>query len=49
MKILYYDCFSGITGDMNLGALIDLGVDKQYLLKELLKMNIDGYKIEIKK
>jgi len=42
MKILYYDCFCGISGDMNLAALIDLGVPKEYLLKELLKLNIDS-------
>jgi uncharacterized protein (TIGR00299 family) protein len=47
MKILYYDCFSGISGDMNLGAMIDLGVDKEYLLKELEKLNVHGYKIQI--
>jgi len=35
MKILYYDCFSGISGDMNLGAMIDLGVDRKYLIGEL--------------
>jgi uncharacterized protein (DUF111 family) len=28
MKIIGYDCFSGISGDMNLGAMIDLGIDK---------------------
>ncbi|EJO5346179.1 nickel pincer cofactor biosynthesis protein LarC [Clostridium botulinum] len=49
-RILYYDCFSGISGDMNLGALIDLGVDKDYLLKELAKLNInDEFEIKINK
>lgn len=47
VRILYYDCFSGISGDMNLGAMIDLGVDKDYLLGELNKLNLTGYKIEI--
>lgn len=50
MKILYYDCFSGISGDMNIGAMIDLGVDKEYLLKELNKLNIsDEFEIKISK
>jgi hypothetical protein len=49
MKILYYDCFAGISGDMNLGALIDLGVDSSYLTSELEKLNIEGFHLEIKK
>ncbi len=49
MKILYYDCFAGISGDMNLGAMIDLGVDQKYLLKELGKLSIDSYKIKVYK
>jgi len=49
MKILYYDCFAGISGDMNLGAMIDLGVDPEYLTGELKKLNIGGYEIGIKK
>jgi len=48
MKILYYDCFAGISGDMNLGALIDLGVDADYLKTELGKLNIEGFHLEIK-
>jgi uncharacterized protein (DUF111 family) len=50
MKILYYDCFCGISGDMNLGAMVDAGVDGDYLIKELSKLQLDGeYKINIKK
>ena len=49
MKILYYDCFAGISGDMNLGAMLDLGVDQKYLLKGLGKLPIDSYKIKIYK
>ena len=47
-RILYYDCFAGISGDMNLGALIHLGVDPEYLQTELKKLNIEGFSLEIK-
>jgi uncharacterized protein (TIGR00299 family) protein len=46
MKVLYYDCFSGISGDMNLGAMIDLGVDAEYLRSELGKLGLQGWKLE---
>lgn len=49
MKILCYDCFSGISGDMNLGAMIDLGIKKSYLVGELKKLNLEGWKLEITK
>lgn len=45
MKVLYYDCFSGISGDMNLGAMVDLGVDPEFLIKELQKLNLEGYSL----
>lgn len=41
MRILYYDVFCGISGDMNLGALVDVGVDFDYLKEELKKLAID--------
>lgn len=47
-RILYYDCFAGISGDMNLGALIHLGVDAEYLKNELKKLNIEGFSLEVK-
>jgi pyridinium-3,5-bisthiocarboxylic acid mononucleotide nickel chelatase len=46
-EILYYDCFAGISGDMNLSALIDIGVNEQYLVDELGKLKLDGYHIKI--
>src|SRR6056297_3268814 len=47
MKILYYDCFSGISGDMNLAALIDLGVDPNYLRSQLSRLELEGYIIRV--
>lgn len=47
MKILYYDCFSGISGDMNLGALLDLGVSPETLTAGLKKLNTRGWRLEI--
>jgi pyridinium-3,5-bisthiocarboxylic acid mononucleotide nickel chelatase len=49
MRILYYDCFAGISGDMNLGAMVDLGVDPDFLKGELQKLNIEGFHLEISK
>jgi uncharacterized protein (TIGR00299 family) protein len=49
MKIISYDCFSGISGDMNLGAMIDLGVDKTYLIGELNKLNLKGWELIVQK
>lgn len=48
MRVLYFNCKSGISGDMAVGALLDLGIDKDILIKELNKLNIGNYKIEIK-
>lgn len=49
MKIISYDCFSGISGDMNLGAMIDLGVDESYLNNELKKLNLPGWELVVQK
>jgi pyridinium-3,5-bisthiocarboxylic acid mononucleotide nickel chelatase len=49
MKILYYDCFSGISGDMNLGAMLDLGISEVFLINELEKLNLSGWELEITK
>lgn len=41
MRTLYFDCFSGISGDMVIGALIDAGADPVQMEEELKKLNID--------
>lgn len=48
-KILYFDCFSGISGDMTLGALIDLGLSPQTVIEEIGKLGIGGYSLHIEK
>lgn len=45
MKVLCYDCFSGISGDMNLGAMLDLGIELSYLKGELEKLNLGGWEL----
>ena len=49
MKILYFDCFSGISGDMITGSLLDLGLDFNFLKKELGKLKLKGFRIGAKK
>lgn len=49
MRVLCYDCFSGISGDMNLGAMLDLGIEESYLKSELDKLNLRGWEIKVEK
>jgi uncharacterized protein (TIGR00299 family) protein len=47
MKTLYLDIFSGISGDMFIGAMIDLGVDAHKLEHELEKLELGGYHLHV--
>ena len=49
MKIAYFDCFSGISGDMCLGALVSAGVDFDLLSQTLNRLPITGYQIRQEK
>lgn len=49
MKLLYLDCFAGISGDMFLGALLDLGVSEDALRAELAKLKLPGYTISTRR
>ncbi len=46
MSILYYDCFAGISGDMHLAALLDLGLDYDELMLELTGLGLEGYGVQ---
>ncbi len=46
MKDLYFDIIGGISGDMTVAALLDLGVDLGFLRRELAKIGVAGYKIK---
>ena len=49
MNKLYLECYSGISGDMTVGALLDLGADKIVLENALNSLPIDGFEIKISK
>ena len=46
---LYLECRSGISGDMTVAALLDLGATEEHLREELRKLPVDGYEIQVKK
>ncbi|NLZ38060.1 MAG: nickel pincer cofactor biosynthesis protein LarC [Firmicutes bacterium] len=47
MKILYFDCFSGASGDMILGALVAAGASLKAIKAELAKLPLSGYELQI--
>ena len=49
MKILYFDCSSGASGDMIIGALLDAGMSIDTLRDELAKLKVEGYEIKKRK
>jgi uncharacterized protein (TIGR00299 family) protein len=49
MKILYFDCPMGISGDMCLGSLIDLGVDLRLILRGLKCLGLKGFEVKVRK
>ncbi|MFP4502563.1 MAG: nickel pincer cofactor biosynthesis protein LarC [Candidatus Hydrogenedentota bacterium] len=49
MKILYFDCFSGISGDMCVGALIDAGADFETIQAGLATLGVEGYSLAVEK
>lgn len=49
MKIAYFDCFSGASGDMILGALLDSGLDLDTLKNELSGLEVEGFHLQAEK
>ena len=49
MTLAYFDCFSGISGDMTLGALVDAGLPLEVLRAELAKLSLSGYTLSSEK
>lgn len=48
-RTLYLDCFAGASGDMFIGALLDCGLDFEYLKSELAGLNVEGYELSLER
>ncbi|GAE92159.1 hypothetical protein JCM21714_1141 [Gracilibacillus boraciitolerans JCM 21714] len=49
-KVLYFDCFSGISGDMTIAALLDTGISLEWLESQLLKLHVEQkYELKLNK
>jgi len=47
MRDLYYDCFAGVSGDMNLGALLDVGAEESRLRSDLERLAVPGFELRV--
>lgn len=48
-RVLYFDCFSGVAGDMTLGALIDLGLDPERLTAALRTLDLGEWRLDVRR
>ena len=48
-RVLYFDCFSGVSGDMILGAFLDAGLPLEELRRALGSLAVSGYDIEARR
>ena len=49
MKIAYFDCFSGVSGDMTLGALLACGADEAEFRARLGALDVPGYELSVQR
>lgn len=49
MRAIYLDCFAGISGDMTVGALLDLGADFEELQRQLSTLNLSDYELSVER
>jgi pyridinium-3,5-bisthiocarboxylic acid mononucleotide nickel chelatase len=49
MRLFYFDCFAGASGDMIIGAMLDLGLDLEELKTQISRLNLDGYHLSARK
>lgn len=49
MRVLYFDCFSGMSGDMTVAALVDAGADRTFIEQELKKLQVEPFEISWKR